>query len=106
MFTHIKGKKIMLYHSISILLCIFLFTLDIVFPLGYEACAFYVVVIIVINQLANNKAIYTYAILCSVLTILGFFDSETEKIYYIAILDRIVFFICSLVDSNILHKNK
>ena len=73
----LKKPNELLYHVSCILLCILFFGLDLIFPLGYAAGTLYVVVIIIIGRLDNHKALWSYAALSTLLTLIGFIYSFT-----------------------------
>ncbi|MDH5475636.1 MAG: hypothetical protein OEX22_08110 [Cyclobacteriaceae bacterium] len=69
-------------------LCIAIFSIDIMLPRGVAIGVPYVIVVLISIRLKNSKAIYIITIICTLLTLLGYYYSPNEGKLWKVLINR------------------
>lgn len=77
-------------HSLCVLLCLVFFLVDISIPLGFAGGTLYVIVVILAGQSSSFRTLMAYTVIVSLLTLVGYFLSQSTDAETIAIINRVV----------------
>ncbi len=103
------------YSLFAVLIAIIIFVVDLNIPLGVALGVPYIIVILIALQLSNRNTTIAFAVICSLLVIIGFFfspeGSEVWKVYFNRTIAVTTIWLVTIVGifkkyaENVLHKS-